>query len=177
MRTVQSKLKGLVAILSLSALSYACATAPSNFQTPAGPIPGDQTGPFEILGLISRNTSTQHRPDARTDFDETVTVNVPPGTEIIVPAMRGWWLGYGSTTPEDISTTIPFTWRTEDHHFGVAYFDIIVTRIDAVDNSTTPPTQTATIHILGRLTDNNLDDSWWGLVDYTLLCLGRRPPG
>jgi len=45
--------------------------------------------------------------------------------------------------------------------------------IDAVNLSTN--TQTATIKVAGVLADENVDNQWFGLVTYTLICLGRHP--
>jgi hypothetical protein len=99
---------------------------------------------------------------------------VPPGTEIILPTIRGWSLGFGNTTPADTSTVGSFTWNPDDHHLGIAELNISVGRINAVDTATTPPTQTATIRIHALLSDNNGDDQWWATVNYNLICLGRR---
>jgi hypothetical protein len=154
-----------------------CATAGRDFETPVGPRPGDQLdGPFVVLGLISRNTGTLSRADGRSLFEESVTVNVPPGTELIVPTMRGFLLGFGRTDPEDLSAgTGDAAWHSEDHHLGFAYVNVYVDRIHAVDTSSTPPTQTAVIHVQARLTDDNGDDKWFGDVNYTLICLAKMP--
>ncbi|HEX9945487.1 MAG TPA: hypothetical protein VGG03_26030 [Thermoanaerobaculia bacterium] len=162
------------ALIMISVLS-ACASAPRDFETPTGPRPGNQPGPWIVLGVISLNTSTLNRSDARQNFQETLTVNVPPGTELIVPAMRGWVAGFGSTNPEDLSTVTEARWNPDDHHLGLAFINVAVEDINAVDTSTSPPTQTAAIRITARLSDNNADDRWFGSVNYTLICFGRHP--
>ena len=175
---VDRSCRALIPLL-LVCLLPSCATGPRDLETPQGPRPADQVGPFVILGVVSRNTSTLHRSDARTTFSENHTVNVPPGTQLIIPAMRGWAIGYGSTTPDDLSQqpdiNSTVTWHSADHHLGMAYLNIYVDRINAVDNTTTPATQTAVITVSGLLTDDNFDDGWWGTVNYTLLCLGVAP--
>jgi hypothetical protein len=104
-----------------------------------------------------------------------VTINVPPETILIVPAVRGWLTGYGKTDPEDLSSLPgPLTWHREDHNLGMTLFNISVKDINAVDNSSSPPTQTAVINIQLYLSDDNSDDTWFGDVNYTLLCLGKK---
>jgi len=150
-----------------------CATAGRVLETPAAPRPADHVGPFEILGVISRSTCTLNRANAHTVFDETVNVNVPPGTELIVPAMRGWVAGFGKIDPNDC-TSNSVEWGYVDHHFGFALLNVGVERINTTDTSTTPPTQTAMIRVQAHLTDDNGDDRWFGYINYTLICLGRR---
>ncbi len=164
-----------VAALVLCGALSGCSN-PVNFQTPTGQQPGDQFGPWIILGVLSRSTSTLSRADGRSTFLETTTVNVPPGTELIVPAVRGITTGFGSTEPADLSVSGgSFEWSTEDHNFGMTMINVSVTDIDAVDTSTTPPTQTATINVSALLTDDDGRDRWFGGVNYTLICLGRHP--
>lgn len=152
-----------------------CATGPRDYESPIGPISSDQLTPFHILGVISRNTSTLNRSSAHHAFEETITVNIPPGTSLIIPAIRGWVTGYGKTDPEDLSALTSgetATWHTADHHLGFQQLNIFVADINAVDFSTSPPTQTATITIQSLLSDDNGDDSWFGDVNYNLICLG-----
>jgi hypothetical protein len=155
-----------------------CSSGPREIETPQGPRSADQNGPFIILGVISRNTSTLSQPDAKQEFKETITVNVPPGTQIIIPAVRGWFAGYGKTIPEDYFTqqsnpNSKLNWQHNDEHFGLAWFNVLVDDINAVDSTTSPPTQTAEITITAILGDENLDNRWWASVNYNLLCLGR----
>jgi hypothetical protein len=165
-------------LVLLSAIVFlSCSTVSRDVVTPFGSRPGDQVGPFVILGILHRSTSTENRPDGHAQFSENVDVNVPPGTELIIPVVRGYQLGYGTIDPPDFTTSADrqsFTWHPDDHHFGVAALNVSVDRINAVDNSTTPPTQTARVVVDGKLADVNGDDRWWGSVNYTLLCLGRQ---
>lgn len=176
--TLQKALARCVVLLVALTLIPACATHPRKVETPEGPGPGDQTGPFVILGVLSRSTSTLRRADAKETFEDTVTVNVPPGTELIVPAVRTWVAGFGSSDPEDLSTpdTATFTWNAQDHHFGVGLFNVWVKDINAVDTSTTPPTQTATIGVSLTLSDKGANKEWFGGLNYNLICLGRTSP-
>lgn len=161
-------------LLGIIALMVGCSTGSRDIETPEGARGGDQTGPFIVLGVLSRGTSTLHQSNAHNAFSETIKVNVPVGTALIVPAVRGWTMGYGSTTPEDLSGTPgPVTWHREDHNLGASYFNVFVQDIDAPDPATN--TQTATIVVEMLLSDDNSDDDWFGYVNYTLLCLGRHP--
>lgn len=173
-RHIRAIVPMLVAVVVAS-----CATGPREIVTPEGARSADQTGPFVILGVVSRNTSTLRQSNANPPFEETVTVNVPPGTQMIIPAVRGWATGYGSTTPEDLSMPPdPDTflrWRHTDEHFGLTWFNVYVDRINAVDSSTTPATQTAVIKVTAILGDENLDNEWWAWVNYNLICLGPHP--
>lgn len=163
----------ILGILSIFVVTGGCSTTPRNLETPQGERSGDQLRRLDILGVLSRSTSTLHRPNANNQFQETVTVNVPPGTLIIIPAVYGWALGYGRTDPEDISTVKKFNWNREDHNLGLAQLSVHVMDIDAVDTSVTPPTQTAKIEITAMLSDDNGDDQWFAGVNYNLLCLGN----
>lgn len=98
------------------------------------------------------------------------------GTVAIVPAVRGWAFGYGSTDPEDLATSPPdkpINWHPEDHHLGLQSLNIYVEDIDAPNPAAN--TQTATVHISAILSDDNGDDTWFGYANYTLLCLGKHP--
>ena len=158
--------------LSLFA-SLSCATTPPDFETPRGPRSGDQPGPWVILGVLNRNTSSLKRANATEPFQEGVRVDVPVGTELIIPTIRGFGAGYGRTDPEDLSGGGSFTWHAADHHLGVLYLNVQVVDINAPDNSTTPPSQSASLTVTALLADDNLDDQWFGTINYTLLCLGR----
>ena len=166
---------GMLALISLCIL-WSCGTGDRQIETPQGTRTADQVGPWEILGVISKATSTLKQSNAHTAFTEDIKINVPPGTQIIIPAMRGYSFGYGSTTPDDLSTdpNQKATWHTEDHNLGHAEINIYVKDIDAVDNSVTPATQTATITVTALVSDENGDDDRWAYTNYNLLCLGRK---
>lgn len=155
---------------------FACATSPRDIETPTGPIPGMVSGPLIVLGVADRATSTLSRPNAQT-FIETVDIEVPLGTRVIIPVVRGFDLGFGSTNPQDLSPMpLPesvFTWNHTDHHFGMQAINIAVVDIDAPAPGAT--TQHARIQIGARLSDDNGDDSWWGVVRYQLIYLGDHP--
>lgn len=165
-------------LLVAVACAVSCSTGDRQIETPQGTRSADQTGPWEILGVISRNTSSLSQPNGRDGFSEDIKINVPPGTQIIIPALRGYLFGYGSTDPADLSTPGATdqrpNWHTEDHNLGYAAINIFVKDIDAVDNSTTPATQTATVTIQANISDENGDDNWWADVNYNLLCLGKK---
>lgn len=149
-----------------------CATARRDFETPQGSRSGDQFGPWIVLGVLNRSTSSLNQPSAYNVWEEQITVDVPVGTQIIVPVMRGWVLGAGSATPPDTSLGSA-KWNSDDHNYGVAYTDISIVDINAPDLATN--TQTARIKVELWLADYNGDDPWFGRVNYTLICLGPHP--
>jgi len=159
------------------ALLAGCSTSPREIQTPTGAIRGQVNGPFVVLGVASRATSSLNRPNGMTAFIQTVRIDVPAGTEVVVPALIGWDLGYGSTLPADLSGQVTpestFTWTPTDRSLGMARVDISVTDIDALAPGAT--TQSATLRIGMQLADSHGDDPWWGVVRYQLIFLGRAP--
>jgi len=155
-------------------LAAGCATADRDIRTPAGPIAGQISGNFVILGIANQATSTRSRPGGTGEFLETIAVDVPAETVMIVPALRGWDLGYGSTDPEDLSPGgTAFSWRPADHHLGMASVNVTVIDIGSLVPGAT--TRRASIEVSARLTDVNGDDPWWGVIRYQLLYLGRAP--
>lgn len=161
-------------LLGMSALLGGCGTAPKDWESPLGPLGGDQFGAMEIIGISSKVTVTLNRPDARSAFVEDVTVDVPVGTEFIVPSIRGWRLAYGSLEPDTIqghAADPNALWHSADRPFGVAAANVFVKDINAPDTSTNPATQTAVIEVTLDLADYNLDDRWFGLVNYSLIFL------
>lgn len=168
----------LFLFISVVSLFQGCATAPKDFETPSGPIPGDQFGSMEIVGVISKSTTTLNQPNSNRIFEEEIIVDVPVGTEIIIPALRGWRLTYGEINPNTVeshigtSTQAP-SWTLDDHHFGIGLVNIFIKDVNAPDIRANPPKQTATIQIQLMLGDDNLDDRWSGMVNYNLICIKR----
>lgn len=169
--------KRLLALALMLTVTGACSTGDREIETTRGPRAAESTGPLIILGLVSKATSTLRQSNAHKAFEEVITVNVPPGTEVIVPTVRGWAFGYGSTTPEDLSPlpdpNASNTWHPADHHVGLISLNIWVDTLNAVDPATN--TQTAKIKVSAILSDDNGDDEWFGYANYTLLCLGKHP--
>jgi hypothetical protein len=165
------------AILGALIFIAGCSTSGRDIQTPTGAVSGQVNGPFVVLGVASRATSTLSRPNGETFLQTVRLLDVPAGTEVIVPTVTGWDLGYGSTAPADLSgQTTPestFHWNATDHHLGFARIDVSVVDIDALAPGAT--TQTATLRIGAQLADGNGDDPWWGVIRYQLIYLGRAP--
>lgn len=153
-----------------------CGTQNRDLQTPIGNKPGDQFGGFEIIGISSKTSTTGNLNDARTQFNEKLTINVPVGTYIIIPTVRGWLTGFGTITPSDLSNINDLNgsmrWSSDDHHLGIQSFNIYVDHISAPD--TTANTQTAVIGFSGILSDYNSDDKWFGIINYDLIFLGKK---
>jgi hypothetical protein len=151
-----------------------CNTTPVNISTPHGAIPsGDLFAPLQVLGVSRRFTQSLNRSDGRSAFAERVTINVPVGTETIIPSVQGLTLMYGETDPNNL-TDNNWQWHHEDHHLGSEFVDIAVLDINSPNNSVNPPQQSADIEIRLLLRDDNGDDKWFGSVTYTLLFLGRK---
>jgi hypothetical protein len=70
------------------------------------------------------------------------------------------------------------SWHTEDHNMGLGRASIAVVDVNAPDFTVSPPQQTARILVRLNLRDENGDDSWIGMVGYTLTFLGfaRKSP-
>ena len=165
--------------ISVAILASSCATQNREVQTPEGAVDGDLFQEMDVLGLSSRVTCTGKRENGINPFNESITINVPPGTQAIMASMRGWGMGYGDLEPvagDERSDCNGGIRKAVDHHFGDAFANVWVEDIDAMDTSTTPPTQTATISVQLILNDKNpSDDSWYGYLTYDLLFLGETP--
>lgn len=170
-----SKLK-LPLLTTLLVFVLSCGTAPRDLETPFGSRPSDQFGEFEILGVSSRITTTNNRADAKDKFSEEVRINVPPGTYLIVPSIRGWITCYGEITPDDLSNindpNASLVYKPNDQHLGLQLVNIMVKDIDAYDPSSN--SQTATLIIESLLRDDNADNKWYARVNYDLLFLGKK---
>src|SRR3954468_2530261 len=102
---MRRNLATLACILSLSTLIASCESSPRDIETPEGAVSGAVNGPFVILGVMDKATSTLNRPNGSQSFVETIKIDVPLGTQVIVPSMRGWDLAYGSSNPANLSAT------------------------------------------------------------------------
>ena len=168
--------------LALTIVLYGCASEPKPFETPAGASEGQQFGDMEIIGIANHATTSLNRPNFfNPPFDEDVTIDVPVGTEFIIPSIRGWRLVYGELTPNSVDAHLDkpgatALWKSADHHFGQGAVNVFVEDVNAPDLSVTPPKQTARLKVSMGLSDFNGDDRWFGLVNYSLIFLKRRTP-
>lgn len=170
-RAITSRLAGFL----LAALLGGCAaTTPQTIATVEGPaISGIISRPLEIIGVLHLSTTSGNVPNAEQGSHfVTATVEVPVGTAVIVPALKGWLLGFGEAQPSSANPDTHIDWSNSDHNFGLGSVEVSVTRIDPPNTTTQPPTQTAEISVRFLLGDDNLDDPWFGSADFTLLCLG-----
>lgn len=157
-----------------TSLSAACTTLPRTIETPSGPVTtGDVVGPFEVLGVSNRLTTTNNRPTSPNLYEEFVDFDVPYGTEVIVPCVRAWWLGFGKLNPDDWNDPSA-TWTSNDHHWGLCDVNVYVDRIYAPDPATL--TQKARIGVRLWLRDINGDDQTNCRVHYSLIYLGHSAP-
>ena len=164
---------GLAICLLIGALSGCAGTTPESIATIEGPaINGVIARPLEIIGVINLSTASGNVPDASGSHFVRASVEVPPGTALIVPAVRGWGLGYGTVQPSSANPDAEISWKPADHHWGLGNVEVSVVKIHPPNMTTQPTTQIAEISVRFFLSDDNQDDEWFGAVDYTLLCLG-----
>jgi hypothetical protein len=159
----------------LAVLLASCTTVPREIETPTGPVAtGDVNGPFEVLGVSNRVTTTGNLPTAPTIFEEAADFDVPYGTEVVVPSLTGWRLAYGRFDPEDMN--VPQTWSPEDHHWGLGWVKVYVDRLYAPDPIT--HTQKARLKIQLWLTDGDGNERTSAAIAYNVLYLGHSttPP-
>ena len=94
------------------------------------------------------------------------TAFVPAETDMVVPLLSGWSLGYGELLidpePGDL------LWGGTTNQFGVGQVSVLVVGLSA---GPTPEFKQASILVTLGLRDQGGDDYWFGSVDYTLLCL------
>jgi hypothetical protein len=149
-------------------------TGPSPIQTPTGPAAGTIFAKMEILGIASFLTQTGNRPNAQKQWGETVGISVPVGTQAIVVSPDLWALAFGGLTSllDPFDPSVNPSWNTEDHNWGLGRASVGILEITPPDFSVSPPKQTAQIVIRMNLLDQNGDDSWFGLLGYTLTFLG-----
>lgn len=105
-----------------------------------------------------------NQPNASVNVSKEVTIQIPPGTTRVVPSLSGFQLMFGSITQNpDGSSGV---WNATDHHLGLEALDVFVVKVESA---------TATIGVVGYLSDKNGDDKWTGLVYASLLFLGPQP--
>ncbi len=81
-------------------------------------------------------TETGNRSNAEEVVTEDVEIKVPVGTAAIVSVPEGLALGFNR---DDNAALEDISWPSGvDHHYGLGFFQVIVTDINAVDTSTTP---------------------------------------
>ena len=154
------------------------ATSERKIETPFGPRVGNIFDRLELLGVASFLTQSGNQSNAQLVYDETKVIDVPVGTMVVVPSPNLWVLGYGGLQPEfvdPLNDNQSVSWGSEDHNWGMGWFQISVVDVNAVDTTQSPPKQTAQLRISMILRDDNGDDSWFGVAGYTLLFLGRAP--
>ena len=157
------------------------ATGPRPIETPTGPATGSIFTKMDVLGISSYLTQTGNRPNARKQWGETVDISVPVGTQTIVVSQDYWALGFGalSSLLDPFDPTVNPSWNSADHNVGVGRVSVQIVDVSPPDFSVSPWKQTARVSVRMNLLDHNGDDSWFGLVGYTLTFLGfvnRRGP-
>ena len=170
MKTLLSYL--ILLILSFFLLS-SCATVPRNIETTTGGISGDYFSPLQILGISSKRTVTLNRPNFN-EFEEHYTIEVPVGTEFIIPVMRSFNLAFGKMVTNTVEAhAYGGEAIVHPRGFGHSMVNIYVDRIYAPDYSVSPPKQTATILVQCRLVSDETGRKWFGGTNYHLIYLGK----
>jgi hypothetical protein len=156
-------------------------TVPRNIFTPFGPKPERVWEKLQVLGVSAYMTQTGNLPDDRNlQWEEYVDISVPLGTLLIIPTTNYWVLGHGSISPEFINPlddNASLTWHSDDHHWGMGWVQVVVDDVYEADYTAQPPEQLARLLVVLHLSDINADDSWFGIVGYTLTFLGQVPSG
>ena len=149
-------------------------TGPRPIETPTGPATGSIFARMEILGISSFLTQTGNRPNAQNQWEEIVDISVPVGTQAIVASQDKWALAFGSLSSllDPLDPNVNPAWNSEDHNWGVGRASVDILDVNAPDFTVTPAKQTARISVRMNLLDDNGDDSWFGLLGYTLTFLG-----
>jgi hypothetical protein len=158
----------LASLLATSFVAGCATTVPRDMPLNVSDLSvAEPSRPYVILGVFTGQMNTLRRGNALETYLGIESVPIPTGTQAIVPVITQWSLGYGHFTP-DLSLPPPRTWSGQDHHLGIAHIGIRVSAINSAAG-------TATIQVTARLTDRNLDDEWWGRIDYQLIFLGQAP--
>jgi hypothetical protein len=149
-------------------------TGPRPIQTASGPAAGSIFAKMEILGIASYLTQTGNRPNAQKQWEEIVGIAVPVGTQAIVASQDQWALGFGALTSllDPFDPSVNPSWNSEDHNWGLGRASMRILEVAPPDFSVSPPKQTARIVVRMNLLDHNGDDSWFGVLGYTLTFLG-----
>lgn len=162
-----------IGALLVALLAGCAATVPQTIATVEGPaVNGIVDRPLQILGVINLATQTGNVANGKDSHFVDATVEIPVGTALIVPALRGWTLAYGSAQPSSSDPDALIEWSPEDHHWGFGAVEVTVVKVNPPNTVTQPPTQTAELSLRFLLTDDNQDDPWFGSANYSLLCLG-----
>ena len=163
-------------VLAFLTLGCEAQTEPITITTVEGKVPSGQIFQnLKILGIVQLETHTDNRSDAKDGLFVTRSrVQIPVGTQLIIPVVNGWSVGFGKVSDKGENV---FTWSPEDHHYGLQQLAVFVDRISPPDQNSVPVKQSASIGVEFYLSDKNHDDKWFGTANYTLICLGVEGSG
>ena len=149
-------------------------TSPRFIQTPTGPAIGSIFAKMEVLGVSSFLTQTGNQPNDQRQFEEIVNISVPIATHCIVASQDFWALAFGSLSSnlDPLDENSNPQWNSEDHNWGLGRASVKIQDVNAPDFTVNPPKQTAQISVRLNLLDENGDDSWFGILGYTLTFFG-----
>ena len=119
-------------------------------------------GLFSVLGVAHYQTTLMRR-DGRPVAQALVRLQAPRGTQLVVPVLSGWQIGYGTAVPRDG----PDRAGEDDRYLGSGRMQVLTRGITMVNDVTW-----FQLLVEGRLSDANADDAWWGRAHYHLLFLG-----
>lgn len=117
---------------------------------------------FSVLGVAHYQTTLMRR-SGRPIAQADVQLTAPPGTQVVVPVLSGWQIGYGTVVPEEG----PDRPGEDDRYLGSGRIQLFSRGLTEVNN-----TVRFTLVVQARLSDANGDDAWWARAHYHLLYLG-----
>lgn len=137
--------------------------------TVTGQKPGEVFGAFQILGVSRRLTETGNQVKANNIYSERVILSVPVGTQMIIPSIDKWVLGYGEDTRDNPNE---LKWNQDQARFGMGNVAVRVLEVGQPDLKSDPPKQQASIGVYVYLSDQTAMKPWFGKIHYHLIHLG-----
>ena len=133
---------------------------------------------LDIIGFSKYQVSTDNQSNAQNPLVRIERINIPIGTDAIIPSVEGWLFGFGMLQPTgqtdgELSGYRPLV---QAKKLALGQFHVFVDRIYPANLSASPPIQQADIKIIAYLVDENVSQPWFGKVDYHLIFLRNSTP-
>jgi len=108
-------------------------TGPREIETPTGPQVGNVFATMQVLGVGSFVTQTGNQPNNLHQWEETVDISTPVGTQVVIPCQDFWSLLFGSfDVPLDpLDPNVIPQWNASDHNWGAGRAQITVLNVNA----------------------------------------------
>lgn len=146
----------LLLLLAPLLLLTGCGVGTWTLATPIGPRSADYFEEFHIIGVERDQWIFRTRPP---DGYETRTIEVPAGTEFVVPVLEGWELRFG--TPDE----------ARGQNFGLAAVSLLPGRWELPSDPASP--SEVRLVFTGLLSDLGSDDEYTARIWYSLIFLRR----